>query len=136
MKTPLLRQPLRFFTLLMAVALLGTSCSKDKDDKKDSGFPRTVTVEYKITSSTGLNAADVDFTNETMGMSTIDNAAVPFTKKMDLKLTEPAGIALSATSTVGGSLKLEIFVNGKSVQTQTFSGTSIVHGVLPHYFQN
>jgi hypothetical protein len=134
MKTPLLRQPMRFFTLLMAVALLGTSCSKDKDDKKDSGFPRTVTVEYKVTSNSSLNKADVGYTNETLGRTDIDDAALPFYKKVDIKLTEPVAIGISSASFVGGNLKLEIIVNGKSVAAQEFNSNSTTSGIVTHTF--
>ena len=134
MKTPLLRHPMRFFSLLMAVALLGTSCSKDKDEKKDSGFPRTVTVEYKVSSNSGLNKADIMFTNETLGETDINDAAIPFNKKVEIKLTEPVGIGLTGASFVGGNLKLEIIVNGKSVAAQEFNSNSTTSGIVSHSF--
>lgn len=135
MKTPLLRQPMRILTLLMAVAVLGTSCKKDKDDNPQSGFPRTVSVEYRVSSS-GLSKADVEYTNETKGLTEIENASLPFSKKVDIRLTEPVAIGLTSASFVGGNLKLEILVNGKSVQAQEFNATGTTSGIITHSFVN
>lgn len=135
MKTPLLRQPMRILTLLMAVAVLGTSCKKDKDENPQSGFPRTVTVEYKVSSS-NLNKAEVEYTNETGGLTEVENASLPFYKKVDIKLTEPTGIGIRSVSFTGGNLKLEIIVNGKSVQAQEFNASGTTSGIVTHSFVN
>lgn len=125
---------MRLFTLLMAVVLLGTSCKKDKDDNKDSGFPRTVTIEYKVSSGSSLNAADITYTNETGGITRVENAALPFYKKFDKNLTEPQAIGMSATSGVAGNLKLEIIVNGKSVTAQEFTQSPVISAIVQHTF--
>lgn len=133
MKTPLLRQPVKFFSFLLATVLIATSCSKSKDNK-DSGFPRTVSVEYKVTSNSGLNKADIMYTNETLGETDINNAALPFNKKVDVKLTEPVGIGLTGASFTGGNLRLEIIVNGKSVAAQEFNSNSTTSGIVSYSF--
>lgn len=133
MKTPLLRQPVKFFSFLLATVLIATSCSKSKDNN-DSGFPRTVSVEYKVTSNSGLNKADIMYTNETLGETDINNAALPFNKKVDVKLTEPVGIGLTGASFTGGNLRLEIIVNGKSVAAQEFNSNSTTSGIVSYSF--
>lgn len=134
MKTLFMTHPVKLFTLLMAVVLLGASCKKDKDNNNDSGFPRTVTIEYKVSTGSSLNSADITFTNETGGMHRIENSALPFYKKLDKNLTEPQAIGLAASSEVPGNLKLEIIVNGKSVSAQEFTQSPIISGIVQHTF--
>ena len=134
MKTLLIKHPLNFFGLLMAVVLLGTSCKKSKDDNKESGFPRNVTIEYKVSSSSGLNKTEITYSNETGGMTMVENASLPFTKKIDRRLTELTAIGLGIASDIPGSLNLEILVNGKSVKAQTFTMSPIISGNIQHVF--
>lgn len=118
--------------LLLSVSLL-FSCKKDKDG--DSGYPKDVTIEFRVTTTTsGLNAADVTYDNETGGRSDIDNAAIPFSKKITKKVDKYETLGLSVTAARAGNLKTEILVNDKVVKTETYTSTSIVHGVLVYQF--
>lgn len=127
------KHPVKMIALLLSVSLL-FSCKKDKDGD-NSSYPKDVTIEYRITTTTsGLNAADVTYTNETGGMSNIDLAALPFSKKFTKRVNQYETLGLSTTATKGGNLKAEILVNDKVVKTETYTGTSIVHGVLPYQF--
>ena len=131
MKTLLSKNPLKIVSaLLLSVTMLGaSSCSKS--DKK-SGLPQTLNIEYKVTSTSGVDKADLTFVNETAGNTDIDNASIPFTKSVRVTISEPSPIALYATAYTGGSLTLEIIADGKSVKKQTFTGNTSVGGYL-HY---
>jgi hypothetical protein len=132
----LTKHPLKFLAILL-FATVFISCKKDKDDDdgSPSSYPKDVTIEYRITTPTSaIKNADVTYTNETGGLSNLDAAALPFSKKFTRKVNRYDNVALSVTSTIGGSIKTEILVNDKVVTTQTFTGTSIVHGVVPHIF--
>lgn len=128
------KHPMKIIALLLSVSLL-VSCKKDKDDSPSSGFPKEVNIEYRVTTTTsGLNAADVTYTNETGGLSRIDAAALPFSKKVKKTVNQYDVIGISTTANVGGNLKAEILVNDKVVKTETFSGTSSVHGIFSYQF--
>lgn len=131
---PLTKHPLKIIALLLSATLL-FSCKKDKDDAPSSGFPKEVTIEYKITATAGgITAADVTYTNETGGLSTVDNAALPFSKKIKRTVNKYDVIGLTTTSSVGGGLKAEILVDTKVVKSETFTGTSYVHGIFSYQF--
>lgn len=121
---------------ILLFAVVFSSCKKSKDnDGPSSSYPQEVTIEYRATTTTSaIKNADVTFTNETGGYSNIDAAAVPFSKKFKKTVNKYEVIGLSLTATVGGSLKAEILINDKVVKTETYTGTSIVHGILQYQF--
>lgn len=130
------KHPLRLFALLLSIALV-TSCKKDKNDDPGTGggYPKEVNIEYKLTTTTsGLNAADVDYTNETGGSTSNDVATVPFSVKFKKNVKLYEVIVFSAFSMKPGNLKLEILVNGNVVKTETFNGTSYVSGQVAYQF--
>ncbi|NML21641.1 hypothetical protein HHL16_12190 [Pseudoflavitalea sp. G-6-1-2] len=132
MKTLLSKNPLKLtFALLLSVVMLGAaSCSKS--DKKDEGFPRTLAIEYKVTSTSGLPKADLHFTNETGGQSSLADASLPFSKKLNVTMSERGVIALSIGIVASGNAKLEILHDGKVVKTQTFSGNDVISGTIDY----
>ncbi|MGN6418205.1 MAG: hypothetical protein ACTHMC_11975 [Pseudobacter sp.] len=130
MKTPVMKHPLRLFTILMAVVLLGTACKKDKK----SGFPRTVSIEYKVSSNSGLSTADITFTNESGGLTDVDNASLPFSRTISKTLNEAQAIGLNGSKLVAGHLKLEIIVDGKSVVAQDFTQSPVISAIVQHTF--
>lgn len=128
------KQSLKIVTLIAAVVFFA-SCSKDKDNGPDqqSGYPKEVTVEYKVT-STNLPKADLTFTNETGGTTRVSNAALPASKsfKRTVKFGDDASMGI--TSYTGGTIKVEIWIDGKLSKTETYSGTDVVSGSLSHVF--
>lgn len=131
MKTLLSKNPLKLaFALLLSVVMLGAaSCSKSE---KKEGFPRTLDIEYKVTSSSGLAKADLHFVNETGGMSSLADASLPFSKKLKITMNERGVIALSIGVVANGNAKLEILHDGKVVKTQTFSGNDVISGSIEY----
>lgn len=125
-----MKHPLRLFTILMAVVLLGTACKKDKK----SGFPRTVSIEYKVSSNSGLSTADITYTNESGGLTDVDNASLPFSRTISKTLNEAQAIGLYGSKLVAGHLRLEIIVDGKSVVAQDFTQSPVISGIVQHTF--
>lgn len=131
---PLTKHPLKIFALLLSATLL-FSCKKDKDDNPSSGFPKEVTIEYRVTATAGnLTKSNAAYTNETGGLSDIDDAALPFSKKFKRKVNQYEVIAITVTTEAPGGLKAEILVNDKVVKTETYTGTSVVYGSLAYQF--
>lgn len=130
MKTPVMKHPLQLFAILMAVVLLGTACKKDKK----SGFPRTVSIEYKVSSNSGLSTADITFTNESGGLTDVDNASLPFSRTISKTLNNAQAIGLNGSKLVAGHLKLEIIVDGKSVVAQDFTQSPVISAIVQHTF--
>jgi hypothetical protein len=126
----------RLSTMLLFAAVLMTGCKKDDDDDTPAPgkYPKEVTIEYRITSTTGVNKADVTYTNETGGMSNIDNAAIAFSKKFKRTVKQYDVLGLSFSVSANGNLKGEILVDDKVVATQTFTGTSVIVGIMQHAF--
>lgn len=129
------KQPVRILALLLSATLL-FSCKKDKDnDDTPSGFPKEVNIEYKVTATAGnLTKADVTFTNETGGISSVDDAALPFSKKLKKTVNKYEVLAISTTSTLPGGLKAEILIDNKVVKTETYTGNTVVHGIFSYQF--
>ncbi len=129
------KQPVKILALLLSATLL-FSCKKGNDnDDTPGGFPKEVNIEYKVTATAGnLTKADVTYTNETGGISTVDNAALPFSKKLKKTVDKYEVIAISTTSALPGGLKAEILIDNKVAKTETYTSNTIVHGIFTYQF--
>lgn len=118
--------------------VLFTGC--DKDD--DSGYPKRVSIEYKITGLSGVNGplSAVTFTNETGGNNDLVNQSLPFSSKLTRTLNSGDNAVLSFRYNNGSggtnvSIKLEILVDGKVIKTETVnSSTAVVIAAIAHVF--
>ncbi|MBO9561764.1 MAG: hypothetical protein J7621_03285 [Niastella sp.] len=135
MNLPTTMRPVKLMTLLLSATLL-FSCKKDKDNNDTpSSFPKEVNIEYKVTATAGnLTKADVTYTNETGGISSVDNSALPFSKKLKKTVNKYEVLAISTTSSLPGGLKAEILIDNKVVKTETYTGNTIVHGIFTYQF--
>lgn len=121
--------------LLTAVITLA-SCGKDKDGPDATGYPKEVTIEYKVKAISGnLAASDVLYSNETGGYVNLDKATLPFSVKFKRTVKFSEAASLSVTTLGAGGLETEILVNDKSVSKKTFSGTSVISGSDVYIFQ-
>lgn len=120
--------------LIAATSLI--SCSKDKDDPAPAAsYPKTVTIEYKVTSS-DIQKCDIYYVNESGGNAIVDDAALPFSKKITRTVNRMDHATVDVTAIGSGSVKGEILVNNEVVATKTFSGTgSAFGGSTVHVFQ-
>ncbi|SDM39173.1 hypothetical protein [Siphonobacter aquaeclarae] len=128
---------LRF--LLFFVVLLMGSCKKGADTP-DGGYPKEVTIEYKLTTVKGsLSTAEmVGYTNESDGRTTLTNVSLPFSKtiKRTVKFGDMPTLSVFHTNTGGAcSIKMEILVNGKVAKTQTEETTDHLNGAMVYPFE-
>lgn len=123
--------------VVLLTASLFVSCSKDKKDDPgpSGGYPKEVTIGYKVTALSGnIQNCRIDWLNATGGMTIEQSAALPINKSFKRTVKQYDWVTFSVASTTPGSLKLEILVNDDVVETQTFSGTSTFAGTLKYIF--
>lgn len=130
--------------LFLALAYTTTTflfiaCSKDSNVPGGSSYPKQVTIEYKATSSTGITDFKyIHYTNETDGISEVENGKLPFSKKITLTVNEDTSLELGVSLFDGtsGSLTVEILVDGKLVGTKTnTSAGGTVSGNITYNFE-
>ena len=145
----------RFKTARLIAALLccsilmtaASSCSKsDTTPTPGPGsgattYPKSVSIEYKVTCLTGgiTKVTTLGYTNATGGNAATTDVPLPFSKTITRTVNRYDMINVgvlhnnSATSNPF-SLKLEILIDGKLVQTKTLEGTTAVNESLVHSF--
>lgn len=124
-------------SLIAALTVLFASCGKDKNkfDDPRTGYPKNVTIQYKITPVSGTTAGRVVYTNETGADTDLPtNTAIPFTKTITKKVAFAEILMLTFSSSAPGSAKLEILVDNKVVSTATPSGANDLVGVIQYQF--
>lgn len=124
-------------TFMFLVAALTSSCSKDKNNVDDprAGYPKTVTIEYKVTAlSAGLTKLDIRYTNETGADTDLTDQALPFTKTVRKSVAYAESAVVSINSMLPGSAKLEIYVDGKPVASSSPSSQQYLSGIAQYAF--
>ncbi|SHH03034.1 hypothetical protein [Pedobacter caeni] len=122
---------------MFLVAGLISSCSKDKNNVDDprAGYPKTVSIEYRVTAlSAGLTNLDIRYTNETGADTELTAQSLPFSKIIRKSVTYASDVAVSITSNAPGSAKLEIFVDGKSVASASPVSQQYLNGIALYAF--
>lgn len=124
-------------SVLVLTTLFLNACSKS-DDPKPS-YPKDVSVQYKI-SGTGLGKIEIlRYTNATGGTTSLTETAIPFSVSFNRTVNAGDDLVLSVlhsipSSTDPLSAKLEIYVDNKLVETETYEGTGRVSGAVVHIF--
>jgi hypothetical protein len=119
------KSTLKIVTMLAAVVMFA-SCGKDKDGPGQSGsYPKEVSIEYRVTTSSGLAKINISYTNETGGHTVLSDSAIPFTKKFKRTVNMGDDASVGVTSC---TVKVEILVNDKVVKSEVFSGNEIISG--------
>lgn len=123
-------------TILLAslffISLYSTSCKKKSDDS----YPKTVSIQYKITPSAGITqATSVVYLNETGALTTLTNQALPFSKTINRTVNKGDALTLRGDASGNGSLQLEILVNNTVVKSATPTGTSTITGQITYQFK-
>ena len=126
--------------ILAAILLFGftiISCGRDSDNEETptSGYPKNVTIEYKLT-GTGITNGSVLFayTNESGGTSSLTDQNVPISKTVSRTVNQYDGIGLGFSAAGNGTVKAEILVNGTVMKTQNFTSSSVFSGNLVYIF--
>lgn len=135
MKTLTLKNYALKITSLVLGIVVFASCSKDKKDGP-GGYPKTVEIEYKVTSVANVTSGEVIYDNETGARATVNPAALPFSKKMTIKVNAGDVVSMSFYTGTSGSVKLELLVDGKVVDSKTPSASgSSIYDVVSYGFQ-
>lgn len=127
--------------LLIAFAsLLLFSCKKSNDATPGAGYPKEVTIEYKLTTVKGsVSAVEmVGYTNETDGRTTLTNVSLPFSKtiKRTVNFGDMTTLSVFHNNTGGAySVKMDILVNGKLAKTQTEETVDHLNGAIVYPFE-
>ncbi|MBC7936753.1 MAG: hypothetical protein H7Y86_15485 [Rhizobacter sp.] len=138
--TPTLNRGTIFLIFVLSVILFVTpGCKKDKDDNPGSGtYPRTVNIQYKVSSSTGFSQVmQMTYSNETGGLTNGTNVAMPFSKSFSKTVNRFDVIVLTFGHTGMGNLKGEILVDNVVVKTASFTGdtpSSTIPGQVTYTF--
>lgn len=116
---------LRLAAILLTAGLF-VSCSKDKPAPPGGGgYPKEVTIEYKVTVLTGgLTVGNIDYVNETGGITMDRDKPLPYSKSFKRTVNQYEYATFTFASGKPGSVKAEILVNGQPMETQTFAGSS------------
>lgn len=123
----------KFFQLVMlliSVSFILSSCNNDENETK---YPKEVQITYKVTSTNTTTAQAISYKNETEGMTTLTNVALPFSKTITrtVNKNDDASIGYSSTNT-SASVKLEILVDNTQVKSQVFNAGT---GAIIYLFQ-
>ena len=119
-----------FRALVVLIVSLLTGCS----EKEASPYPKTVTIEYSVTSP-DVKMMNVSYTDE-LGNTKLESSVVlPFSKKLTRKVEYLDGAMIDLLVN-NGSVTAKIYVDGVVVEDQTCAGnsTSIVMCKVPHIF--
>jgi len=104
------------------------------DDDASPSYPKTVSVEYKITSTTGMATIGLSYGNETGGMTTLANQSLPFSAKFNRSVKQYDVLSLGFNSNVAGTVKLEILVDNVVVETETYPSNTPTTGAITYLF--
>jgi hypothetical protein len=140
-----MKQRLIFSCLISCTAVLFcvfiSSCSKN-DTGNSGGYPKTVSIEYKLTATGGAMAVitSMSYTNETSGTTNLDSMPMPFSRTIRATVKQGDPITLYARhiarepNTFYG-IKMDILVDGTLVATKTEQATGTVIGGVTHVFR-
>ncbi|WP_346320620.1 hypothetical protein [Chitinophaga sp. YIM B06452] len=112
--------------LFLLAAGLFVSCSKDNDpDPTPSGYPKEVTVTYKVTKVSGsMTQCRIDWFNESGGLTVEQNAAFPVTRTFKRTVNQYEYVGITAVTGGPGSIKIEVLVDNVVVDSKTNTGTT------------
>ena len=126
-----------FSLSLILFTTLMFSCKKDEPSPTEQNtYPRKVSVEYRITSPSGLTSLySIVRRNATGATELYSNQALPYSYKFDMTVKQFDALLISGTSYTGGTIDCEIFVDGKSVDKKTGSGNTLTDVSSTYVFQ-
>lgn len=102
------------------IILFAASCKKS-DSNTDNIYPKQVSITYRVSSTTTNSLVSISFDNETGGVTTVDNPALPFTKTIIKSVNKYNIITLGYFVNPAQKVKLEILVNNQVVKSQAYT---------------
>ncbi|MFT3980789.1 MAG: hypothetical protein QM687_09995 [Ferruginibacter sp.] len=120
------RKTLFSAAVLCMALLLSQGCKKNNDDDSaSSAYPKTVNIQYKVSSPAGFTQAmQIQYTNETGGINSATNITLPYSTSFNKTVNRYDVQVLMFAATGVGELKGEILVDGAVVASKTFTGSS------------
>lgn len=132
----LFRNPVKMSSLILLSAILMLTASCSKDDNDSPSYPRTVEVKYRVTKISGtLNDITILYTNQSGGRTGLSNQTLPYTVAFDREVEQYDDLAVSIAAYGNASVKLEILVNDRVVESETYTDDSYVSGSIVYLFQ-
>ena len=121
--------------LLLSVVTMSVSCSKDDGDG-GSSYPKTVSIRYRVTLTSGnfTNLA-VGYTNESGGTTGVSNQSFPFTVTFNRTVNRYDNASMGVSCSGNGTLKMEILVNDRVVESQSFTEDAFLTASIVHLFE-
>ena len=97
-------------SVALAAVLAFSGCKKDDDDNSPgTSYPKTVSIQYKVSSAVGFTQLlQLQHTNETGGSTSMSNVALPFTKTISKTVNKFDILVLSFGAVGEGELKGDI----------------------------
>ena len=107
------------FTIAL-ISFVFLSCKKPSSGS-DSAYPKQVSITYRVSSTTTNKLVSITYDNETGGLTTVDNPALPFTKTITKTVNKYNIITLGYFVNPAQTVKLEILVNNLVVKSQEYT---------------
>ncbi len=118
--------------VISLIYILIGSCSKSNDT---SDYPKTVSVMYKISTTSDSANGDVRYINATGGLTTNEDIPLPYSKSFSKEVKLGELLRLSGTFNETKDITMSITIDGEVVKDQTFISDSNVIGVVMYQFQ-
>lgn len=101
-----------------------------------AAYPKTVSIEYKLISESGVDtASSIVYSNESGGNSNAQNVKLPFSKKITRTVKRYDNLGYGFNTYGTATIRMTILIDGVAVKDQTYSGTSAISGSLAYIFQ-
>lgn len=113
------------------IMLLAVSCKKSDLDT-DNAYPKQVNITYKVSSTTTNKLESITYNNETGGLTSVDNPALPFTKTITRTVDKYAIITFGYYANPAQTVKLEVLVNNQVVKSQEYTS---LNAAMSYTFQ-
>ncbi|OJW34608.1 MAG: hypothetical protein BGO54_07705 [Sphingobacteriales bacterium 46-32] len=111
--------------------LFFASCSRSDSDTNES-YPKQVNITYRVSSTTTNKLVSITYDNETGGLSSVDNPALPFTKTITKTVDKYDIITLGYFVNPAQTVKLEILVDNQVVKSQVYT---VSNAAMSYTFQ-
>lgn len=113
------------------IMLLAVSCKKSDLDT-DNAFPKQVNITYRVSSTTTNKLESITYDNETGGVTSVDNPALPFTKTITRTVDKYAIITFGYYVNPAQTVKLEVLINNQVVKSQEYTS---LNAAMSYIFQ-
>jgi len=111
---------LRTSLFIGLIILVAASCKKSNSGIENT-YPKQVSITYKVSSTTTNSLVSITYNNETGGLTTADNPALPFTKTITKTVNKYNSITLGYFVNPAQTVKLEIVVDNQVVKSQVYT---------------